>query len=242
MTHPESFRHNVELIPTKVMKFKLFTLVFALLTLPFITNAQIAEQSKSMSLGTHNALVLELPQNDQKLVSKVWEGYMKSFYDTKSKHNRKTGEWVAEEADIVSLGKGDDVDLFTTIEQRGKNVELALWVHLQEGDTYVSSDRHPDRSVEAEKLLMRFGLEVARETIKIELKDEEKKLSQMGHNMKKLKNAQDRYRKDIEKAQAAIRKAEENILKNGGEQEDMLKQMDVQREVIEMVQKKLRDL
>ncbi|NRB47329.1 MAG: hypothetical protein HRU41_06620 [Saprospiraceae bacterium] len=224
------------------MKFKLFTLIFALLTLPFLGHTQIAEQSRSMSLGTHNALVLELPQNDQKLVSKVWEGYMKSFYDTKSKHNRKTGEWVAEEADIVSLGKGDDVDLFTTIEQRGKNVELALWVHLQEEDTYVTSERHPDRSVEAEKLLMRFGLEVARETIKLELKSEEKKLNQMGHSMKKLKNAKDRYRKDIEKAQAAIRKAEENILKNEGEQEDMMKQMEVQREVIEMVQKKLRDL
>ncbi len=224
------------------MKFKLFTLVFALLNVPFLGNTQIAEQTRNMSLGTHNALVLELPENDQKLVGKVWAGYMKSFYDTKSKHNRKTGEWVAEEADIVSLGKGDDVDLFTTIEQRGKNVELTLWVHLQEEDTYVASDRHPDRSVEAEKLLMRFGLEVARETIKIELKSEEKKLSHMGTSMKKLKNAQDRYRKDIEKAQAAIRKAEENILKNEGEQEDMMKQMEVQREVIEMVQKKLRDL
>jgi len=142
----------------------------------------------------------------------------------------------------VALGKGDDVDLFTTIEQRGKNVELALWVYLKNEDTYVSSGRHPDRTVEAEKILMRFGLEVARETIKIELKDEEKRLSQMGHDLKKLKNANDRYRKDIEKAQLAIRKAEENITKNQGEQEDMLKQMDVQREVIEMVQRKIKDL
>lgn len=224
------------------MKFKLFTLVFALLTIPFFTKAQVEEQARSMSLGTHTALVLELPQNDQKLVSKVWEGYMKSFYDTKSKHNRKTDEWVAEEADIVALGKGDEVDLYTTIEQRGKNVELALWVHLQAGDTYVSSDYHPDRVVEAEKLLMRFGLEVARETIKIELKEEEKRLDHMGHSLKKLKNANDRYRKDIEKAHAAIRKAEENIQKNEGEQEDMLKQMEVQREVIEMVQQKLKDI
>lgn len=224
------------------MKFKLFTLVFALITLPFLATAQIEEQSKSMSLGTHSALVLELPQNDQKLVGKVWEGYMKSFYDTKSKYNRKTGEWVAEQADIVSLGRGDDIDLFTTIEQRGKNVELALWVHLQEEDTYLSADRHPDRVVEAEKLLMRFGLEVARESIKLELKEEEKKLNQMSNHLKKLKNANDRYRKDIEKAQAAIRKAEENITQNKGEQEDMLKQMDVQREVIDLVQKKIRDL
>ncbi len=224
------------------MKFKLFTLVFALLTLPLITNAQIAEQPRSMSLGTHNALVLELPQNSDKLVGKVWENYMKSFYDTKSKYNRKTSEWAAMEADIIAIGKGDDVDLFTTIEQKGKNVELALWVHLKNEDTYISSDRHPDRTIEAEKILMRFGLEVARETIKMELKDEEKRLNQLGHDLKKLKNANDRYRKDIEKAQLAIRKAEENITKNEGAQQDMLKQMDVQREVIEMVQKKMRDL
>lgn len=224
------------------MKFKLLTFIFALITFPFFVQAQIDEQSRSMSLGTHNALVLELPQNSDKLVGKVWEDYMKSFYDTKSKYNRKTSEWAAMEADIIAVGKGDDVDLFTTIEQKGKNVELALWVHLKNEDTYISSDRHPDRTIEAEKILMRFGLEVARETIKIELKDEEKRLSQLGHDLKKLKNANDRYRKDIEKAQLAIRKAEENITKNEGEQQDMLKQMDVQREVIEMVQKKMKDL
>lgn len=224
------------------MKFKLLTFIFALITFPFFVQAQIDEQSRNMSLGTHNALVLELPQNSDKLVGKVWENYMKSFYDTKSKYNRKTSEWTAMEADIIAVGKGDDVDLFTTIEQKGKNVELALWVHLKDEDTYISSDRHPDRTIEAEKILMRFGLEVARETIKIELKDEEKRLNQLGHDLKKLKNANDRYRKDIEKAQLAIRKAEENITKNEGAQQDMLKQMDVQREVIEMVQKKMRDL
>ncbi len=224
------------------MKFKLLTFVFALLATPFFVQAQINEQSRSMSFGTHNALVLELPRNSDKLVGKVWEDYMKSFYDTKSKYNRKTNEWVAMDADIVALGKGEDVDLFTTIEQRGKNVELVLWVYLKKEDTYVSSDRHPDRTIEAEKILMRFGLEVARESIKMELKEEEKRLNQMGNDLKKLKNANDRYRKDIEKAQLAIRKAEENITKNQGEQEDMLKQMDVQREVIEMVQKKMRGL
>lgn len=69
-----------------------------------------------MSLGIYNVFVLELLENDQKLVSKVWEGYMKSFYDIKLKYNCKIGEWVVEEVDIVFFGKGDDVDLFIIIE------------------------------------------------------------------------------------------------------------------------------
>lgn len=224
------------------MKLKLLIPVLAILAMPFMIQAQIQEQSRDMSFGSHNALILELPQNDGKLVEKVWEDYMKSFYDTKSKFNRKTNEWMAEEADIVAIGKGDDINLFAVSEQRGNNVELILWIHLIKEDVYLSSDRYPDRMIEAEKLLMRFGLEVARETIKLDLKAEEKRLDQMASDLKKLKNANDRFHKDIEKAQEAIRKAEEAITKNEGEQADMLKQMDVQREVIETVQKKIREL
>lgn len=224
------------------MKLKLLIPVLAILAMPFMIQAQIQEQSRDMSFGSHNALILELPQNDGKLVEKVWEDYMKSFYDTKSKFNRKTNEWMAEEADIVAIGKGDDINLFAVSEQRGNNVELILWIQLIKEDVYLSSDRYPDRMIEAEKLLMRFGLEVARETIKLDLKAEEKRLDQMASDLKKLKNANDRFHKDIEKAQEAIRKAEEAITKNEGEQADMLKQMDVQRDVIETVQKKIREL
>ncbi|MEZ5042375.1 MAG: hypothetical protein R2828_20920 [Saprospiraceae bacterium] len=224
------------------MRLKLLLPVLAILIMPFLVQAQIQEQARNMSFGSHNALILELPQNNSRLVEKVWEDYMKSFYDAKAKFNRKTNEWMAENADIIAIGKGDDINLFTIVEQRGNNVDLILWVQLVEQDTYLSSDRYPDRMIEAEKLLMRFGLEVARESIKLELKEEEKRLDQMATDLKKLKNANDRYHKDIEKAQEAIRKAEEAITKNEGEQADMLKQMDVQREVIETVQKKIRGL
>ena len=41
--------------------------------------AQISEQTKRMSQGNNNALVLEIPNADSKLVGEVWKDYMKDF-------------------------------------------------------------------------------------------------------------------------------------------------------------------
>ncbi len=217
-------------------------ITFCLTILGFSTflTAQISEQTKTMSLGTRNALVLDLPNTDEKTVGKLWQEYTKDFYDSKSKWNRKTDEWVTENADIVALGMGSSVDLYATTEKAGDHVSFTLWTDL--GNSFLNATDNPERFREAEKFLMRFALEVAKEGVKEELKMEEKSLKDLESDLKKLQNEKERYEKDIERAKEAIRKAEENIEQNAKEQEEMAQKIKLQGKQVESVREKLNDL
>lgn len=202
--------------------------------------AQVREESKEMSLGRQSALVLSLPDTDEKFANKVWQDYMSEFYDTKVKSNRKTGEWLGDDADIVALGKGQSVDIYTTFVTQKEDVEVTLWVDL--GSEFLSSRNYPERYTDAEKLLIRYSLEVAKAKVQVELENEEKELTRLENEVRKLQSANERYHKEIEKAKEAIRKAEEEIVKNEKEQEETKGLLEIQKKTVETVKKKLNDL
>lgn len=224
----------------KMFKPALCTFFIAFLMTSPAANAQVKETSKEMSLGRQSALVLSLPETDEKFANKVWQDYMSEFYDTKVKSNRKTGEWMGDDADIVALGKGQTVDIYTTFVAQKSDVEVTLWVDL--GSEFLSSRNYPERYTDAEKLLIRYSLEVAKAKVQVELETEEKELSRLENEIRKLQNSNDRYHKEIEKAKEAIRKAEEEIVKNEKEQETTKALIEDQKKTLELVKKKLNDL
>jgi hypothetical protein len=221
------------------MKNLLVILLFLFVSAPF-ASAQLYEKGVPMSAGNKNAITLSLPDVSVKDVEKVWQQYMDDYYDSKAKWNRKTKEWVIDDADIVALGRGKAVDLYTTFDKAGNGVNVNLWIDL-DGE-FLSSREYPDRYTDAEKLMMRFALEVAKASVQQELDQEDKQLKHMETDLRKLKSANDRYHKDIEKAQAAIKKAEDNIVKNVREQEEMVKKIELQMELLDQIRKKLNDL
>jgi hypothetical protein len=203
-------------------------------------SAQLYEKAVPMSEGSNNALTLTLPRISVKDAEKVWQQYMDDFYDSKAKWNRKTKEWIITDADIVALGRGKTIDMYTTFDKSGDGVSVNLWVDL-DGD-FLTSRAYPDRYTDAEKLMMRYALEVAKASVQEELDNEAKELDRMETDMRKLKNANERYHRDIERAQDAIKKAEEDIVKNVREQEDTLKKIELQKELLEQIRRKLNDL
>jgi hypothetical protein len=223
------------------MKKLLFTSALFLLLGSFSqTLAQVREVTKAMSLGTRSALVLEVPDVDDKLASTVWKSYTKDFYNSKTKWDRKENEWVTPDADIVSLGMGNKVSLYSTIEEEKNGVIFTLWIDL--GNSFINSSDTPERYEEAEKIIIRYGLELAQEGVKLEIKEEEKNLEKMESDLKKLVGAKERYEREIEKAQEAIKKAEDNIVKNKKDQEDAADQIKEQLKLIEVIRKKLNDI
>lgn len=215
--------------------------VLALLFISFQSlSAQLYEKAVPMSTGNNNALTLMLPKASVKSVERVWQNYMDEYYDSKPKWNRKTKEWVINDADILALGRGKAIDLYTTFDQQGDQVSVNLWVDM-DGE-YLTSRGYSDRYTDAEKLMMRFALEVAKSSVQAELDDEEKQENRMETDLRKLKNANERYHKDIERAKAAIEKAEKEILKNVRDQEAMVKKIEMQRELLDQIRKKLNDL
>ncbi len=222
------------------MKRMLLTLILALLANVAIINAQITEESKSMNKGVQNALVLELPDTKEKFVSKLWKKHVKKF-KSKAKKVKKEDELLADDCQIPAIGGAKKVDVYTRFANNGDNVFMTMWVDLGD-DSYLSSAEHPDRYTEAEKLLMRFALEVTKEKIKIEIDNEEDNLKDFEKDMKKLVRANENYHRDIEQAKERIRKAEANIEKNEADQEATRKKIEAQKNVVVKVKKRLEDL
>ena len=201
-------------------------------------NAQISENDRMMSLGSRNAVILDLPDTDRKFVEKCWKEHMKGF-DGKTRKNKKAKEWLSDNCKVVEIGGSQPVDIYAKVEEEGDDTELVMWVDY--GDEFLSSTDHPGEYAETEKFLMRFALYVAKEKTQLELSSEEKKLKSIKQDLKKLKRDNDRYRRDIENAKERIRKAEANIEKNEVDQEKKGKEIDLQEEVIEEVKRRLND-
>lgn len=199
--------------------------------------SQITELEKSMSVGLYNSLVLELPDTKRKFAENIWKNYLKQ-YDGKTKKNKKAKEYFTDNATLPGIGS--EIDVFSNVAEQGDATEVTIWVDL--GEDYLNSYSHPERYVEAEKFLMRFALEVTREKIRIELEEEEKRLTKLKKSLKKLERANSNYHRDIRNAEEKITKAKSNIEKNEIEQEQTKSSIELQLEAVEKIKKRLSNL
>lgn len=218
----------------------LFTLL-SLLLFPLIIAAQITEENRSMSKGLQNALILELPDVDSRLVKKWWSGYMKD-YDAKTKKVKGGSEYISAGAEIIAIGGSAGVDIYSKLDQIGTTVLNTVWFDLGEDKGFVNSGSNTEKYVEAEKFLMRFALLVTKEKIKIELTEEEKELKQLNNELTKLEREKTSYEREIEQAKERIKRAEANIVTNIENQEKAKGDISNQQEVIEDVKRRLSEL
>lgn len=201
---------------------------------------QVVERSAEMSKGVRNALVLEIPGVNEDLVSDLWKDYMKDFYREKPKWQRRDKEWLSDDADIAGIGRGNTVDVYAKTEQKDDNAFIYLWIDM--GGAFLSAREHGEQYTEAEKLLTRFGLEVARAKVKMELEEQEDRLKDLNRDLERLASDKERYEREIQRAKESIVKAEKDIEDNLKAQEEMAARIKAQEGVIESVQKRLNDL
>ncbi|NBC08206.1 MAG: hypothetical protein GVY26_13515 [Bacteroidetes bacterium] len=221
------------------MENRFFTIA-ALLLLPTLALPQVQEKMLDMSAGQQPALVLEIPSVSQDLVSDFWKQYMKDFYREKPKWQRRDDEWLSDDADLSALGAGNTVDVYAKTEEQGENVEIQLWVDL--GGAFLNSREHPARYTEAEKLLLRFALEVAREKMRLDIEAQEDLLKDMNRDLERLASKKERAEREIERAKETIRQAEADIEQNLQEQADMQAKIAEQEKLIKKLQKQRNGL
>jgi len=218
---------------------KLFILLFITFVFTTIFNAQIVETEKAMNSGVNTALVLEIPEADKKIVEKVWRNYAKSFKG-KVKKIKKSDEFLTESPSISGFSKAGLQNIIVRFEQKGDAVEFISWFELR--DQFLGSYRHPEEFDEAQKFLLNFGLEVAKEYTIMELEDEEKTLKKMGNDLKKLEREKENSEKAIADYKKKIIEAEADIENNILEQERKRDEIESQTSTIEVVRKKLANL
>lgn len=203
----------------------------------FTQNSPVSEVERLMSVGSRPAFRVDFPQADAKRVEKLWKEFAKDQFDAKLKSQKKTDELVAYgvESSIVS---SDPCDIYSLVESTGKaSSTLYVWISL--GAYFLNSKDNPDRSKNVAAALERFHLAVRRDVIEDDLKNEEEKLKDLEKKLKKLEKEKADRLQDIEDYKAKIKKAEEDIVTNGKNQEAATLEIQNQQKNVEEVRKKL---
>lgn len=205
---------------------------------------KVTEETRSMSQGSANALVVNWAKASEKTVSKNWKNYAKKFKG-KFSYDRKQGEYFLDNAELKEMSE-NNVDVRAKISQKGDGVELVVWFNL--GVTYLSSKDHPERYPAAEKMLRKFDLMIYAELMEEQLKEEEKKKKLMERELKKIERAEQKEQRKIEKEQKAIEKAqkaidesEKLIEEQAAAKEKQASEIEYQNQLIDKINAKIKE-
>lgn len=225
------------------LKDILFTATFLLLMLMAASSAlsaQVTTQRMSMSRGNNDAIILELPTADDKLVAKLWPDWLKDNYKVKTKKVKKgKGELQSLNFSIPGVSTGGNVDMYSMIRQSGGGSELIIWIATPDG--YVSPELGRDRYIEAEKMLMRYALRISRAQIEMQVEEEEKALKDLEKELERLAKNKQKLEDDIADAERTIEKARADIEANLGDQDAKRREIEAQLEQIEATKRRLKD-
>lgn len=220
------------------MRKLIYTLLLFALFTPWSSAQEISEGLRTMAIGTNNALILELPDSEPKLIEKWWKEFIRDY---KGKNRKVKGgdEYLSEDAEIPGLGNGNPIDVYAMTDASGPDVVQTVWFDL--GGAYLNSDMHYQQFKAAEDFLQEFAVYAGREKVNLELDAEEKALKDLETELRKLEQENTRLHQDIENAERIIAESKTGLEENAKAQ-DMRKQaIEEQQKRVEEVKKRLKD-
>jgi predicted nucleic acid-binding Zn-ribbon protein len=194
---------------------QLFILVLVLFV-SIISHAQInilvQEQEVNMSKGLQHAFIVEIPQADNDAVIKTWSKYIR--VDTKSKVQKAGEEIYILGTEIDQIHKGP-INIYSVIFKKDSTEKLVAFFEI---DSVFFSKDEASNSIENEKtyhgiknFVRDFALERYREVVASELKDEQKKLKDLTHDLEKFEKDNVSYQKKIKENEQDILNSESEI-------------------------------
>ncbi len=216
------------------MKNTILTLSL-LLTMTLTLMAQIGEKEIRMSEGINNAMTVELTGANKKLAEKEWKDFSKKL--GKLERDKKNDEYFILDAIVPSIDPEYAVNIYTKFDEYDNTTRAYFWFKMDEH--FLNSEDDAKEVEGAEVFLTDYAIEVEKEVILDELKDEEDELKDLEKDLSKLEKQNKNLHKDIEKARETIRKAEEAIEKNEREQEDKKDEINAQKEIVKSVSDKM---
>lgn len=196
------------------------------------------EKSVTMSLGSHNAFVLDLDGIDEDKALDYWQEYFRDKV-CKLRRNRKAKQYYASGASI-KLISSQKIDVYSKVEELGENSRLYVWLDNQ--GAFISSETNPDEAKGAIDFINNFAVFAEKEHVE-ELLDESKdQLSSYEKDLKRLGKDKSSYEKAIEKAKKAIEENEKNIAQNAEDQLEKAKQIDAQKKKVEEIMERLKNV
>ncbi|NJC26552.1 ValS family protein [Neolewinella antarctica] len=226
---------------TRELFFTTIFLLLALLAGSQVLDAQVSSERLSHSRGNNDAIILELPSADEKMVDKMWSDWLKDTYDVKTRNVKKgKGEMESLNFSMPGVSPGGKVDLYSKINATGKEgSEIIVWIATPDG--YVSPELDRGEYYEAEKSLMRFGLAVSRQQMETDVENEEDTLKDLEKELERLGKDKEGYEKDIRNAEKAIEEARAKIDRNLIDQENKTQEIERQIEEVEVAKQKVNE-
>ena len=218
------------------MKKQFITTIFTLLTISLIS--QVVEKDLSMSEGVHNALTVELDGANKKRAEGIWKKYAKEY--GKLERNKKAKEHVLLNAIIPAVDTEYPITVFTKFDEYDNMTRAYFWFKMDDHFLNSIDDEREVNGIDA--FLDRYALEVEKEVVKEELKNEEKALKNLQKDLSKLEKKHKDLNKDIEEAKKKIADSEREIEKNLKEQMTKKEEISKQQTKVESVSRKMNDV
>lgn len=216
-----------------------FWIVVCLFTLiTTLTGQEAKERKLSMSLGPQNAWYIEVEGADDNMAEKVFYEYIKSH--GKMKYNKKAREHYLMSTAISSINGSSPLDIYAKFDDTKTMATAYVWVDM--GGAFISSVEHTQQAKALKQWIYEYYLEVRKNVILKELKEEEKKLAALERDMKRLVDKNESLHKEIDRAKQKITEAEADIEKNLEDQKAKSNDIERQKEVLNQVNTKLNTL
>ncbi len=217
----------------------LFSVLMALFLCAAVNGQSLVyESNETMSLGNQPAYVVEIEGADKKISEKMLKEYLKDF--GKVERNKKAKEYYAEQIRIPSIQSGNPVNVIAKIEEGKDMTRVFFWI--DNGQEFVSSESHATSADGAGIFADDYRIKVRKEVVRKQLEDQEDELKDLEKHLKKLMDKNEDYHNEIEKCNEKIRKAESNIEKNLGDQDEKRMEIEKQKAVVEEIIRKLNDI
>ena len=203
--------------------------------------ANIYESNESMSKGIQNAITVEVPSSDEKLVEGVWKKFIKKYGGKTKRTKGNRNENTTTDAEVVGINGVSKLTIYSKASPGASgDIEMRIWFDMG-GDEFLESNRKSQYE-EAERMLQKFAHEVRIENTKGELKAAEKTLKKYEGNLKTLKRQNENYYKDIANYEKKIEEAKENIITNDEQQIGTNEKIELQMQLVDEIDRRLRKL
>lgn len=191
-------------------------------------------QAKGIAVrsGLQNTFSMRIPTDDPRLLRRVWRNYVQTQLGGRTKYDRKSKALTTTNASISGLSQ-QPVTLVGKPQPQGDLIDFTLSIEISQS----LGSRQWNR--EAQQLLNAFVVEIEREKVRLHLKSEQKALSALERDLRRLQNANQRYHHEIEMALERIQRLEESILQNTAKQEKAIEDINRQQQVVKSVQEEL---
>ena len=205
-------------------------LLFQLISFPLFSQEAISieEAMKTMSKGSRNAFVTEIPQTKMKEVASAWKKFVR--HETKNSVDKANNEYVIMGTVIQNISSGP-INVYSTFLETGNGVKQTAYFTTDDS-VFISSLNSEEKSIAVKKFMHDFAVQQYKVAVSHELETERKKFSNLENILDDLIKDNERANKRINEDNRRIDKAKDAIAVNRKEQETRAGEVAVQKETV----------